>query len=249
MSGDQLRHFAIIGDEAQLKNLLLHGANPCSVDEHGLSSLHYAVWNGHVDCVKILLMNDQGRHDETGILCSSLNLRTTSSYTALHLAVTCENAIECCTAIVNAGADNTMQDFDGRCPLDIAIEHGNERICKILRNAHTKDEVYDFRQKHDTLSVQPRRGNNRKKWGDICVAPGDSDVFKNKYLIHNDALSHHDKMAIPKELDIPEHYILPIAKLNYEASRMFGTLRIRNLKKLFDHSQINVARRHHLTQR
>ena len=43
-----------------LRNGLEGGANPCSRDIWGLTALHYAVWNGNIECVKYLCANHLG---------------------------------------------------------------------------------------------------------------------------------------------------------------------------------------------
>ncbi len=80
MSGDDLRRAAIIDDQRSLKEFLLNKPNVCSVDEFGLSSLHYAVWNGHVNCVKMLVMNPNGVNRE-GNRTSCLDLQSCVGYT------------------------------------------------------------------------------------------------------------------------------------------------------------------------
>ena len=60
MSGTVLRETAAQGDAGYLRELLTGGGNPCSTDENGLTPLHFATWNGHVECVEILVVNDLG---------------------------------------------------------------------------------------------------------------------------------------------------------------------------------------------
>ncbi|CAM9695295.1 unnamed protein product, partial [Heterosigma akashiwo] len=47
-----------------IKALLSGGGNPLGADSSGLNSLHYVVWNGHIDCLKLLLANDMGVNEE-----------------------------------------------------------------------------------------------------------------------------------------------------------------------------------------
>ena len=60
MSGTVLRETAAQGDASYLRELILGGGNPCSSDENGLCPLHFATWNGHVECVELLVVNDLG---------------------------------------------------------------------------------------------------------------------------------------------------------------------------------------------
>jgi hypothetical protein len=73
-SGEDLRFLAIEGMHDELRRRLSAVANTCSADDLGLTPLHYAVWNGHVECVKLLIANHQGI-DKDGNRCSSLTLR------------------------------------------------------------------------------------------------------------------------------------------------------------------------------
>ena len=90
MSGDQLRQAAERGEEEQLRAHIEGGANPCSGDDFGLTALHYAVWNGHIECVKVLMVNGKGHIDDSkgghGIMAPNLDLRSEAGYTAMHIA-------------------------------------------------------------------------------------------------------------------------------------------------------------------
>lgn len=89
MSGSELRHSAQLNNHEKLRQLLAQRANACSTDEHGLSALHYAVWNGAVECVKLLVMNPLGV-DRSGQHCNCLTLTTSLGYTGepSHLPLT-----------------------------------------------------------------------------------------------------------------------------------------------------------------
>jgi len=80
MSGPEQRQAAIDGDFDSLKEYIIKRCNPCSVDEYGLSALHYAAWNGHIECVKLLVCNTLGV-DTNGIRGKSLGLKSCMGYT------------------------------------------------------------------------------------------------------------------------------------------------------------------------
>lgn len=80
MSGIDLRKAAVAGDSELVKEYIIQRCNPCSVDEYGLSALHYAVWNGHIECVKLLACNTQGV-DVYGKRARSMELMSTMNYT------------------------------------------------------------------------------------------------------------------------------------------------------------------------
>ncbi|XP_077293667.1 myotrophin [Arctopsyche grandis] len=52
-----LHYAADYGQKDVLTYLLDKGANPNVVDKHGISVLLAAIWEGHTDCVQILLKN------------------------------------------------------------------------------------------------------------------------------------------------------------------------------------------------
>jgi ankyrin repeat protein len=87
MSGQDLRDAAIQGHATELKSLLLRRANPCSRDAMSLCALHYAVWNGHVECVKLLISNPFGV-DSEGKRNSSLHFQSCLGYSGIFLVAT-----------------------------------------------------------------------------------------------------------------------------------------------------------------
>uniref|UniRef100_A0A7S2K9U8 Uncharacterized protein n=1 Tax=Leptocylindrus danicus TaxID=163516 RepID=A0A7S2K9U8_9STRA len=156
MSGENLRSAAIIGDLNQVKELIAGGANPCSVDDDGMTPLHYAAWNGHIDCVEFLVVNDKGISTETGEKYSCINIQTKScGYTALHLCV--KSGIEtkkCCQALLFAGADPNITDDLAKLPFDLAKNNGMDEVAEIisnfLSNENSEHEHYlqDMIRKH-----------------------------------------------------------------------------------------------------
>lgn len=80
MSGDDLRRAAVVNDKDAMRELLTNKANTCSVDQYGLSALHYAVWNGHFECVRMLVMNPKGVTVE-GKRSTCIDLQSSMGYT------------------------------------------------------------------------------------------------------------------------------------------------------------------------
>lgn len=80
MSGIDLRKAAVDGNHEVMRDYIMKQCNPCSVDEYGLSALHYAVWNGHIECVKLLICNTLGV-DIYGKRGRSMELVSTMGYT------------------------------------------------------------------------------------------------------------------------------------------------------------------------
>mmetsp|Transcript_3518 Transcript_3518/g.6584 ORF Transcript_3518/g.6584 Transcript_3518/m.6584 type:complete len:282 (+) Transcript_3518:157-1002(+) len=235
MSGDQLRMMAIKGSAAKLTALLQGGTNPCSVDDNGCTALHFAVWNGHVDCVEILVANDRGTSD-TGEHISALELQTDSGFTALHLAVSGShsNMLEITRFLVLCGCNRNALDALGRTPQQLAEECGNTKVSKFFevteREPPTVEECSSFLSTcRSTLLVQTLRIL------DITTLPKDS--------LGNPIITRDDKLPIPLPLTIPEHHIYPKAVQSYSALRKDGASAIRSLNMLVDESVKNEARR------
>jgi len=125
MSGEQLRYDATYGNYKKLRDVLKDRANTASADEYGLTPLMYAVWNGHVECVKYLICNDVGI-DVRGVKVSSLHMRSCKGYTALHLAALDapkSSAKEITLLLLIAGLDRTWKCDEGRTPEEYAKEN------------------------------------------------------------------------------------------------------------------------------
>ena len=80
MSGSEVRKAACDGHAEVLRGYIEERCNPCSVDEYGLSPLHYAAWNGHIECVKLLACNQMGVN-ASGIRDKSMELMSCMGYT------------------------------------------------------------------------------------------------------------------------------------------------------------------------
>ena len=128
--------FYYIGDHKAVKSVLKNRSNPCSTDEYGLTPLMYAVWNGHVECVKWLLANDRGI-DNSGFKRSCINMVSTKGYTALHLH--CKDSLTWAYDIIYwllaAGADVSLTSkTEGLTAEEYAEQGGNLRTLETIRN-------------------------------------------------------------------------------------------------------------------
>ena len=64
------------GKDEELRQILSKRANTCSTEaDYGLTPLHYAVWNGYPECVRLLVANHMGVDNE-GNKRSSINMRS-----------------------------------------------------------------------------------------------------------------------------------------------------------------------------
>ena len=231
MSGDQLRHYAVIGDANRVRNLLAGGANPCSSDETGLTALHYSVWNGHVDCVALLLANDRGKRPKTGEGCSVMDMQSEAGYTALHICATSsvsDSVTECCRILMMHGANYSLRDANERLALDVAREGGNNDVVRLLENPPTEKEMEYF-------SCENRGKHKVQKKQNIS----DDDTAKEEK-------SGKDRVLIPEELDMHEHQIMASAKSAFNSDRNNGAQNIRDLSFALNQAELNVVRREQL---
>jgi hypothetical protein len=192
-----------------------------------------------VACAEILVANDRGTDVNTGEHISSIELRTDSGFTALHLSVagTAEDALQITRFLVLCGADRFAQDSLGRIPAQLADECDNRKAVHFFgvtdREPPTEEECHDFLQTaRDKFLVQTMRAF------DFSRVPKDENG--------NPIITREDKLPIPKELSIPEHYIFPEAKSAYGALRKDGASAIKSLVLLVDQSSKNEERRDHL---
>jgi ankyrin repeat protein len=104
--------------------LLAAGADPLVVDYLlKATPLHKAAFAGHADCAQLLVdhgvveLNAQGPYN---------------GYTALHDSVWHGHG-DVTEVLVAAGARTDLRGFDGRTPLDLAVDNGYEGIAALLR--------------------------------------------------------------------------------------------------------------------
>ena len=164
MSGETLRRAAAHGQSEYLKKLLSAGSNPCSVDEVGATALHHAVWNGHLEAVEVLIINDRGTNED-GERSWALQLQTNRGWSPLHVAAgEGVNAPDVIKALLFGGADSTLRDVTGRTPEDLAREEAaktgsavRELVALILREW----------QPEPGLILSTREELKAKHWWDV----------------------------------------------------------------------------------
>ncbi|KAJ1454346.1 ankyrin repeat-containing domain protein [Pelagophyceae sp. CCMP2097] len=196
MSGSSLREAAQQGDLRYLNVLLKGGSNPCSSDADGLTALHFASWNGHVDCVEALCVNDlghatqrskplKGDDEETASkrMVSCINLRTRAGWSALHIAAMgAFDAARVVSLLLAMGCDSRALDAKGLLACDVAKMHDSLDAAEILdapRESPFKSQRPAF---EPSCRPRPRRsapclgGSNapRGRHAQVpsCAAPG-----------------------------------------------------------------------------
>eukprot|EP01031_Cornospumella_fuschlensis_P025312 gene25311-30565_t len=245
MTEVRVRQACIHNQAEELEVLIKSRANVCSVDEWGLTALHYAVWNGHIDCVKLLVFNDKGV-DAKGQKTSCLNMKSFIGLTALHLAaMDCPKAKvkDITTLLILTGADPRVADNRGRSAYSMAKECSNEGFLEAVqeyidvRNG-TKDasEMKDF---FDGLVAKYRFFSSERP------RQTDADFLASLPFQAPDFLHLVERVGqLPPELSIHEHNIVPLAKHGFE--QMKGVESLRCLKYAEEQAEANRQRREKL---
>ena len=118
------------GHHAMVKALLAAGASRTAHDTQLFSCLHYAAHHGHLACVTLLI----GRPENQKMGPAEIDVRTESwGRTPLFLAAE-KGHRYCCAALLAAGADVSLVDFEGHTALDAAkhFHPGNQELIELL---------------------------------------------------------------------------------------------------------------------
>ncbi|XP_074647578.1 uncharacterized protein LOC141903366 isoform X3 [Tubulanus polymorphus] len=112
---------ASAGDLKTVKKIIqLNEATVNSKDDHGLTALHYATTDGHLELVRWLCENG-----------ADLKSETPTGYSAVHLAAL-SGHVHCLMVLVEHGASINVTSIDDCTPLHLAARSGNLHTCKWL---------------------------------------------------------------------------------------------------------------------
>jgi hypothetical protein len=232
MSGADLRDAAIKGYSDVLKSLLQARSNPCSRDKMSLCALHYAAWNGHVECVKLLISNPFGV-DGNGERASALNSSSCLGYNALHLVALdspSHTAYEVTTLLLIAGLDQTAKDLEGKTAFQIAQEFDRSDVLRAMidyNNVESMDRNGDDEVDPDIKSLQivhdEIKDSLRTKYCFQVMGGGQKSVsIKDAGFDIPEFLLNYKKAApLPPGMAIYEEHIKPLIEEGfYEMSGM-----------------------------
>lgn len=223
MSGEELRRCCIYNEVDSLKEYLLLRSNPCSTDEYGLSPLHYAIWNGNIDCAKYLIMNPNGITKEKERK-SCINLQSTMGYTPLHLL-----ALECplhairdiLFSLLLNGADPKLKDFNNQNAIQLAKDTKNEIFI---------ESFHEFIQYQKTSKEQLKHYQQqlKKKYRLLThVMTAGGPVLTSTLSSNNkeeiDDYDQHSKLSFVDDNDTNDGRNSPIRELPLEIQNMIVT--------------------------
>lgn len=121
---------AMAGDEAAIEAALQGGANINALDtrssQNGRFALNWAAINDRGQVVRMLI--------ERG---AAVNAQTRSGFTALHHAAE-TGSLSAAQALLNANADSTLRNANGKTAAEIARENGHPDVAQLLERARPR---------------------------------------------------------------------------------------------------------------
>jgi hypothetical protein len=248
---NNIRQACIVNDHRQLEGLIKARANVCSVDEFGLTALHYAVWNSHIECVKLLAFNSNGL-DAAGNRASCLNMKSCIGLTALHLvAMECscpKAASEITTILLLAGADPLIEDLKSRNAYHAAIEVTNTNSGRQAFLDALQHYIEVRKGCRDATEYQEKFTALTKKYrffSENISRQLDADFLKSLPFLPPDFLICKERVGrLPVELSVHEHHIMPLANHGFVEKR--GVDALRCLQFTQEQAELNAARRERL---
>lgn len=159
--------------------LLGNGANPNRVNEaHNRSPIHFAVENGHVNTLKVLLSNRM----------INPNIEA-AQQTALHMAVK-KNHLECAELLLENGASPNIPNNKGLTALHLAAMKGQRDMVNVIQQKSKQSLDLDG---YKDYNGQTTREVLKKKLPDMILPPArtrDLSVHNLRYFLNaNDEIN------------------------------------------------------------
>lgn len=203
MSGEDLRNACIQGDKDMVKHILKHRANACSADEYGLTALMIAVWNGHIECIKLIAANPLGINKD-GERDSVLNMVTCKGYTALHLIaimddgeMKAEVVKEIAHILLLVGSDPSIRCKEGFSVQELSLK--NHRWALIERLKYFASAATDMDVK---MELDNERHTFRAKYGFHVECQMQVEPWKSTFPLPDFLFEPQRAGAIPEGMKV-----------------------------------------------
>lgn len=156
---------ARLGDLERMKQYISQGIGIGARDKDGLTALHFAAENGHIDCLQWILSLQK----------INVNVQDRWGMTPLHKACFAQKK-EACEWLILRGADLTVMTEGGISPLEKAIEWGEEFAAALIAKA---SQVEANGIIVEDAAPEDLYGDEKVKWGDqvIYVDKKKADAF------------------------------------------------------------------------
>ncbi len=244
MSGEQLIYDAQYGLHEHMREILKNRANTAEADDMTLTPLMYAVWNGHVECVKYLVCNDVGI-DVKGNKVSALHMTSCKGYTALHLAgLDCPAQFckEITTILLVAG----LEPVEAKCVMGqsaeaLALQERNEPFLEALEEfrARDKDEIIDS-------ALKKLKQTLLEKYTFIHNPTMMVEKWRANFKVPAFVFDDHRVGEVPEGMHIHEHLIVPLIEEGY--SLKTGVDALNCIDFALQQANINEKRRERLLE-
>lgn len=204
--------------------------------------MHYAVWNGQLECIKLLIANDRGV-DCNGTRCSCINLQSTMGFTgenifyysylllsyafypfqliALHLAVLDapeESLADALRLLLVVGADESLQCKNGETALDIAMKSFNKTALGIFTEFENAREDQSLQSIYLSLVSDLRSKSKKVRYNyqeDAKIRHRIVEKWDAEFSLPKFLFERERIGFIPAEIKIHEHHIRPLAEEGY----------------------------------
>lgn len=137
--GSTLLHFASFkGSVEAVEFMLENGSDADTTDRDGARALHAAAYAGNKDVIEALVKKSS----------ASINAQDNTGTTALHLAAQQKQAYVC-KALLDLGADPTLQDKSGATPVLVATHtNAGAVLAELLQAMKKRQRARELKQRH-----------------------------------------------------------------------------------------------------
>lgn len=207
-----------------------------------MSPLHYAVWNGQLECVKLLIANDRGV-DCNGMRCSCINLQSTmgfsgdlfihrlshfyfntlfSYFKALHLAVLDapeKGLSDVLRHLLAVGANQNLQCNKGKTAFDIAMTNSNETALDIFAEFDSARDDHSLQSTYLSIVNDLRNKDKKVRYNyqeDAKIRQRLVEKWDAEFNLPEFLFERERIGFIPTGMKIHEHQIRPLAEGGFE---------------------------------